>query len=60
MRAKLAQNPEVRRVLLATGNLILIPDHIQEANAPPEWAYFKIWMDIRTELQRGRTNAERP
>jgi predicted NAD-dependent protein-ADP-ribosyltransferase YbiA (DUF1768 family) len=53
MHAKLAQNPEVRRILLATGNLILLPDHIQEANAPPEWAYFRIWMEIRTELQRG-------
>jgi len=43
-----------RRILLATGNLILLPDHIQETNAPPEWAYFTIWMGIRTELQRGR------
>jgi hypothetical protein len=51
MRAKLAQNPEVRQVLLSTGSLILLPDHIQETNAPPEWAYFKIWMDIRRELQ---------
>jgi predicted NAD-dependent protein-ADP-ribosyltransferase YbiA (DUF1768 family) len=54
MRAKLAQNPEVRRILLATGNLILLPDHVHEANAPPEWAYFTIWMEIRAELQRGR------
>jgi predicted NAD-dependent protein-ADP-ribosyltransferase YbiA (DUF1768 family) len=52
MQAKLAQNDRVRQVLLSTGNLILLPDHIQEANAPPEWAYFKIWMDIRRELQR--------
>jgi predicted NAD-dependent protein-ADP-ribosyltransferase YbiA (DUF1768 family) len=54
MRTKLAQNPEVRRILLATGDLILLPDHVQEANAPPEWAYFTIWMEIRAELQRGR------
>ena len=53
MRAKLAQNPRVRQILLSTGNLILLPDHIQEVNAPPEWAYFKIWMDIRSELQHG-------
>jgi predicted NAD-dependent protein-ADP-ribosyltransferase YbiA (DUF1768 family) len=52
MRAKLEQNPKVREILLATGNLILRPDHIQEANAPPEWRYFEIWMDIRSELQR--------
>jgi hypothetical protein len=50
MRAKLEQNPEVRRILLSTGDLILRPDHVQEANVPPEWAYFEIWMEIRTEL----------
>ena len=52
MRAKLAQNPRVRQVLLSTGNLTLLPDHIQEPHAPPEWAYFKIWMDLRNELER--------
>jgi predicted NAD-dependent protein-ADP-ribosyltransferase YbiA (DUF1768 family) len=51
MRAKLAQNTAVRRTLLSTGHLILRPDHIQESNTPPEWAYFQIWMDLRTELQ---------
>lgn len=51
MRAKLAQNPRVREILLSTGGLILRPDHVQEANAPPEWAYFQIWMEIRSELQ---------
>jgi predicted NAD-dependent protein-ADP-ribosyltransferase YbiA (DUF1768 family) len=49
MRAKLDQNPEVKRVLRSTGNLILLPDHTQEQNAPPEWAYFKIWMELRAE-----------
>ena len=52
MHAKLAQNARVRQILLSTGSLILLPDHIQEANAPPEWAYYRIWMDIRAELQR--------
>ena len=56
MRAKLAQNLAVQKVLLATGDLRLLPDHVQEANAPPEWAYCEIWMEIRTELQRGRRN----
>ena len=51
MRAKLEQNPRVREVLLATGNLILRPDHIQEPDSPPEWKYFEIWMEIRSELQ---------
>jgi predicted NAD-dependent protein-ADP-ribosyltransferase YbiA (DUF1768 family) len=50
MRAKLEQNPPVRRILLATGNLILRPDHIEEPDPPPEWLYFRIWMDIRAEL----------
>ncbi|CAN5411324.1 hypothetical protein BH09SUM1_BH09SUM1_12280 [soil metagenome] len=53
MREKLAQNPEVKRVLLSTGKLILKPDHHQEVDAPPEWRYFEIWMQIRGELQQG-------
>jgi len=50
-RAKVKQNPEVKRVLLATGDLILKPDHHQEPNAPAAWRYFEILMKIRTELQ---------
>ena len=50
MLAKLNQNQKVREVLLSTGDLVLRPDHIQEENAPPEWAYFQLWMEIRTEL----------
>jgi predicted NAD-dependent protein-ADP-ribosyltransferase YbiA (DUF1768 family) len=50
MRAKLDQNPKVREILLSTGDLVLLPDHIQEPNAPPEWSYFKIWMELRAEL----------
>jgi predicted NAD-dependent protein-ADP-ribosyltransferase YbiA (DUF1768 family) len=52
MRAKLDQNPEVRKILLSTGNLILLPDHVQEKNPPAEWLYNRIWMEIRSELQR--------
>ncbi|MDQ2841482.1 MAG: NADAR family protein [Acidobacteriota bacterium] len=51
MLAKLNQNQKVRQILLSTGNLTLRPDHIQEKNAPPEWSYFEIWMEIRSELQ---------
>lgn len=51
MRAKLEQNPKVREILLSTGNLVLRPDHIQEASPPPEWRYFEIWMDLRRGLQ---------
>jgi predicted NAD-dependent protein-ADP-ribosyltransferase YbiA (DUF1768 family) len=52
MRAKLEQNPEVRRILLATGDLKLRPDHIEEQDAPAEWRYYQIWMEVRAELQR--------
>ncbi len=41
MREKLRQNPEVKQVLLETGNLALRPDHHQEESAPPEWALFR-------------------
>jgi len=49
---KVRQNPEVKRVLLATGNLTLRPDHHQEPNAPPAWRYYEILTEIRTKLQR--------
>jgi len=49
---KVRQNPEVKRVLLATGDLILRPDHIQEPDAPAAWRYYEILSQIRTELQR--------
>ena len=51
MRAKLEQNPEVKRILLATGDLILKPDHHGEESPPPEWKYYEIWMQLRKELQ---------
>lgn len=53
-RAKLEQNPEVRRVLLATGDLVLRPDHVQDADATKAWRYYQIWMDLRSELQTPR------
>jgi predicted NAD-dependent protein-ADP-ribosyltransferase YbiA (DUF1768 family) len=59
MRAKLKQNAEVRRILLATESLRLLPDHIQEPDSPPEWRYYEIWMELRTELQRAQ-KPERP
>jgi predicted NAD-dependent protein-ADP-ribosyltransferase YbiA (DUF1768 family) len=51
-RAKVDQNPEVKRVLLATGDLILKPDHKQEKDAPAAWRYYDILMKIRGELQK--------
>jgi predicted NAD-dependent protein-ADP-ribosyltransferase YbiA (DUF1768 family) len=53
MREKLRQNPQVRSTLLATGNLVLRPDHHQGADAPDEWRYFDLWMRFRSELQGG-------
>ena len=50
--AKVKQNPEVKRGLLATGDLALKPDHHQEANAPAAWRYYEILTQIRTELQK--------
>jgi predicted NAD-dependent protein-ADP-ribosyltransferase YbiA (DUF1768 family) len=51
MRAKLEQNPEVRKILLSTGDLILRADHVQEKDPPAEWLYNKIWMELRSELK---------
>lgn len=51
-REKVRQNPEVQKVLLATGDLILKPDHHQEIDAPAAWHYFEILTKIRTELQK--------
>jgi predicted NAD-dependent protein-ADP-ribosyltransferase YbiA (DUF1768 family) len=47
MWEKLQQNPEVKRLLLATGDLILRPDHKNEGCQAPEWAYHQMWMEIR-------------
>src|SRR5437870_3729339 len=49
---KVKQNPEVKKVLLSTGDLILKPDHHQEPNAPAAWRYYEILMNIRRELQK--------
>lgn len=49
---KVKQNPEVKKVLLSTGDLILKPDHHQEPNAPAAWKYYEILMQIRSALQK--------
>ncbi len=51
MHEKLLQNPQVRQTLLATGNLVLRPDHHQDPNDPDEWRYYDIWMQFRGQLQ---------
>jgi predicted NAD-dependent protein-ADP-ribosyltransferase YbiA (DUF1768 family) len=50
-KEKVRQNPEVKKVLLATGDLVLKPDHHQEPAAPAAWRYYEILMQIRTELR---------
>jgi predicted NAD-dependent protein-ADP-ribosyltransferase YbiA (DUF1768 family) len=55
-REKVRQNPEVQKVLLATGDLILKPDHHQEPDAPAAWRYYEILMMIRAESQQAGTN----
>jgi predicted NAD-dependent protein-ADP-ribosyltransferase YbiA (DUF1768 family) len=51
-REKVRQNPEVRKILLSTGDLVLRPDHHQEPNAPAAWRYYEILMQLRRELQK--------
>lgn len=50
MIKKLRYNPQVRTVLLATGDLTLKPDHNPGSCQAPEWKYYEMWMDIRKEL----------
>jgi predicted NAD-dependent protein-ADP-ribosyltransferase YbiA (DUF1768 family) len=50
MLEKLRQNPKVRRILLATRELVLMPDHKANKTDPPAWKYYKIWMEIRESL----------
>ena len=53
-REKVRQNPKVQQVLLATGDLILKPDHHQEPDAAAAWRYYEILTEIRSELQKQR------
>ena len=48
--AKVEQNPEVKRILKATGDLQLLPDHHEDPNATPAYHYFDIYMKIRSAL----------
>jgi predicted NAD-dependent protein-ADP-ribosyltransferase YbiA (DUF1768 family) len=60
-REKVKQNPEVERVLLATGNLVLKPDHYQERDAKAAWRYYEILTDIREELrEKGNAATDGP
>jgi predicted NAD-dependent protein-ADP-ribosyltransferase YbiA (DUF1768 family) len=50
-RAKIDQNPEVLRVLLATEDLKLRPDHHEDKEGTRAWKYYDIYMKLRVELQ---------
>lgn len=50
-RAKIDQNPEVKKVLLSTGDLILKPDHYEDKDALKAWHYYEIYMKLRKELK---------
>jgi predicted NAD-dependent protein-ADP-ribosyltransferase YbiA (DUF1768 family) len=55
-REKVRQNPKVQQVLLATGDLVLKPDHHQEPDGTVAWRYYEILTQIRDELKH--TKAE--
>ena len=51
-REKVRQNPKVQEVLLATGDLVLKPDHHQERDAAAAWRYYEILTTIRSAVQK--------
>lgn len=50
---KIKQNQKVKETLLATGNLILLPDHKSTNSQLLAWRYYDIYMSIRDRLNRG-------
>ena len=52
------QNPEVKKVLLSTGDLVLRPDHHQGNNPPAAWQYYDILTEIRGELAEASRRSE--
>lgn len=54
-RAKLENNPDIKALLLKTGNLKLLPDHPQKPTDPPSYRYYEIYMKLRSEYQAVNT-----
>ncbi|MBC7457686.1 MAG: NADAR family protein, partial [Bdellovibrionaceae bacterium] len=50
-RAKIAQNPNLKKLLLSTGDLKFLPDHTQQPNPNPAYLYFDIYLKIRSEIK---------
>ncbi len=51
MWEKVQQNPEVKAILLSTGDLKLRPDHHADGCKALEWRYYDIWMEFRALLR---------
>ncbi|MBK9294818.1 MAG: NADAR family protein [Oligoflexia bacterium] len=51
LKEKVNQNEEVKKVLLATKGLKLLPDHHQEPEASPAWKYNLMLMEIRDSIK---------
>ena len=52
IREKVRQNPQVEKLLLSTGDLILKPDNFDSLRELPAWRYFDIYMEIRSSLRK--------
>jgi hypothetical protein len=50
LKAKVEQNPEVKSILIKTGNLKLLPDHREEEPLTAAYKYYDIYMKIREPL----------
>lgn len=48
---KVLQNPNIKSLLIKTGQLKLLPDHVQQPNPDPAYQYFNIYMKIRAQLK---------
>lgn len=55
-RAKIDQNPEAKKILIATGDLILKPDHHEDKDSTKAWRYYEIYMKLRLELSSKKEN----
>lgn len=55
---KIRQNPKAMEILLKTKDLKLLPDHEISPKAAREWHYYSLWMDIRSDIQKGKLDKE--
>ena len=50
-QAKIAQNVDLRKLLISTGQLKFLPDHQQQVNPHPAYLYHEIYMKIRLDIK---------